>query len=68
MNSVYKALIIQNATITRNCDTTIFGKMGGGEFRKYMWNIKLMDLESVTQSEESQKEKKHHILAHICGI
>ena len=30
-----------------------------------MW----MDLESVTQSEVSQKEKnKYHILMHICGI
>ena len=28
-----------------------------------------MDLESVTQSEVSQKEKnKYHILTHICGI
>ena len=27
-----------------------------------------MDLESVIQSEVSQKEKKNHILAHICGI
>ena len=30
-----------------------------------MW----MDLESVLQSEVSQKEKnKHHILTHLCGI
>ena len=28
-----------------------------------------MDLEAVTQSEVSQKEKnKYHILRHICGI
>ena len=31
--------------------------------------VRWMDLESVVQSEVSQKEKnKHHILMHICGI
>ena len=27
-----------------------------------------MDLETVTQTEESQKETKKYILMHICGI
>ena len=31
--------------------------------------VRWMDLESVIQSEVSQKEKnKYHILSHICGI
>ena len=31
--------------------------------------VRWMDLESVIQSEVSQKEKnKYHILTHICGI